>query len=270
MEHDERDESIENLEEVLESLTTESGNFEDFLGRKAEECASDIILKLKELPIAAESSESRPSNGKPVDAAGDASSTGTNAAGESDNTDSSPNVPGVASEHETKLTIHNHPIVGSYTTETSAPITYDAELKAIYFDTIKLAVADMTAEEIVERFHKLERSVQMIRMQQQGLRVSLEEVLKARTWKDREAIMELDRKHRARVNKKQADKAAKGETAAGAGRKPSSLGRVKTKGMKTADTLKSIGMDREAVATKLKSLNLHDDGVEAYLSKLFS
>jgi hypothetical protein len=66
MEHDERDESIENLEEVLESLTTESGNFEDFLGRKAEECASDIILKLKELPIAAESSESRPSNGKPA------------------------------------------------------------------------------------------------------------------------------------------------------------------------------------------------------------
>lgn len=261
MEHDERDDNLDNIEEVLESLTSDSGDFENFLSRKAEECASksqgDIINDLKLIPI----------NDRPAPGVAAKSSNGTSSSDVNDDSKLHENVPGAVNEQETKLTLHNHPIVGSYTTETSQPITYDDELKHIYFETIRVSVAEQTAEEIVERFHKLERAVQMIRMQQQGLRVSLEEVLKARTWKDREAIMELDRKHRAKVNKKQADKIAKG------GDKKSSgmavAGRAKTKAMKTADTFKSLMMSREATIEKLKSLNIWDDVVEVYVTKIF-
>lgn len=266
-------ESIENsnIEETLESISSDS--FEDYLAGKAETCAPDIIAELRSNVQAAMPTQSE--TGMPRAATADIAegeSTGeTNSpAGETRSTLGSVPVPGAVDELETKLTLHTHPIIGSYYTETAQPIVYDEELKAMFFDSKGEAVSTMTAEAVVELTHKLERAVQMIRMKQMGLRVALEELLQARTWKEREQIMELDRKHRAKVNKRQSEKTEKaGKAGSSAKGSIAAAGRGKTKGMKTADTLKSLMMDKAATIKTLQGQNLWDSVTEAHVEKLY-
>ena len=263
MEHDDRDE-VEGYEDVLESLQSES--FEDYLSGKAKEWTStsnnaqDIIRELKVVKL----------NDEDVRAveAGSSGETSASEVGETLSIDASPNVQGVANEFTTKLVLHTHPIVGSYVTEVQEPIIYDEEMRNVYFESIKVIVEEMTAEQAIERRHKLERAVQLIRMQIQGISVGLEELLKARTWKDREALLELDRKHRASVNRKAT---AKGEKAKAAGKTSiASASKGKTKAMKSIDTFKSLMMDAAAIEIQLSTLGLLDDGARAYLKKVFA
>lgn len=265
MEHDDRDDR--EYQEILESLANDQGAFEEYLSRKVVECASktDVVSEMREL-VSENTSGSEVANVKAADAVEASSNSEASPTGVV-GFDSSAAANGVVNEQQVKLVLHNHPIIGSYTTEVSEPFIYDDEMKHIYFETINVAVSSMTAEQIIERRNRLNRDVQLIRMQQQGLHVALEDVLKARSWKEREQLMEMDRKYRVQANKKVKAKAEKSGSSSSIAKAAS---KGKTKAMKAVDTFKSMLMDAEGIRHKLTELKMMDEATEAYIKKVMA
>jgi hypothetical protein len=242
-------------DEVLESLVDEP-TFDSYLDRKVSQCISPVeASKLTEIV------QPEPAHDVEANSSRETSSVipVTNPLA------SSPSARVV--DKSTELKLHEHPIVGSYVTEHSQGHSVDEEWQKVFVQTHIIAVQDMTAEQIIERFHTLDRSVFLIRAQQQGLRLALEDVLSTKNYKQREELLELDRKHRAAVNRKAKVKFEKSGPSTGSA-KPS--GKGKTRGMKAADTFKSLMMTKEATLDMLKKQNLLDDSTAAYVNKSFA
>lgn len=249
MEHDGKD-----FEDILGGVDENEPDFEQFLKEKTA-CLSPIS-EMKELavPDAVVSSK----NGS--------SSTET---GETSDPSSSEYVDNVG-EKQTRIDLHKHDVVGAYITETVEPARIDEEWKKVFVETYKTAVVECTPEQVIERFHQLERTVFLIRAQQASLHGPvLEELLKAETSARRAEILALDQKHRARQQKKGED-SVKGERKAKVAKAGAKSSKGKTAGMKGADTLKSLGFTQEAVTTSVSKQGLLDEATAAYIAKLFA
>lgn len=178
-----------------------------------------------------------------------------------------------AEELATKLKLHEHAIVGTYVTEEKVPFTQegiDAEWQKMFIQSRQIGVTECTAEQIIERFHGLDRTVFLIRAQQQGLRLALEEVLATKSYADREKLLEMDRKFKAKANR-----AASGSTKQKVAREKSGqtlakASKGKSKGAKGADTFKMLGFDKVTTEKNLKDQNLLDESTQAYVNKLFA
>jgi hypothetical protein len=189
-------------------------------------------------------------------------------------------------ERAPKLTLHSHPLVGHYITESSEPIIYDEELKKVYFSTFAVMTTDadnvmvldpdvarQRVETIIERIHELYRSIAVVNMQISGMRWSMSHLLELVNANDRSKLIELDRKERAaRGRKVKAVGSGSTDDAAGKrariGKAPSTT--RKTKGQQAADTCHGLEYDKEATERKLKTLNLLDESTQEYIDKLFA
>jgi|ERR1051325_4060276 hypothetical protein len=269
MEH--RFDAGDDLDDVLESLVDENGAdaFDAYLRRKAERiCISPSASELSPIDVEGLSSS-------PASDAADVSSSATSSEAEgTGEASSSSDAPGV-DDKATELRLHSHAIVGAYVTEATIELKVDEEWKRVFIETHAVSVQELTAEQVIERFHKLERTVFLIRAQQQGLRLALGDLLALRNAKDRSALLEMERELRLQNNRKAKDKVkkqreSKGEPKSGTTAKASSAGKGKSKGEKTADTLKSLMMDKPSMIQLIKTQNLWDDRVSAYVDKLFA
>lgn len=269
MEHDRKLKQRDELDELL-GVEEAQPDFENFLKRKAETWKADPITNLSELeileslehPLPKAESKSAPD----AEASSDTTSDSTGIV-ETGNLESLPFALG-ADGRTTELQVHTHPIVGTYITEVVADAKVDEDWKRTYIKTYEIAVVEMTPEQVIHKFHELERMIYLMRAQQQALRGPvLEQLLRAETAQERERLLDLDRKER---NKSQ--KRAKGEVkpkkAASGVTKPSSK-TGKSKLQKSIDTLHGLGMTRIATEAKLRASNMWDDSLVSYLDSLF-
>jgi len=213
----------------------------------------------------------------PADVVADPSTSDTSSTETSENVPESPSqsaefvVDGASLERATKLAIHEHPIVHFYATEESVAYQLDAEWQKMFLDSRLIAVTEMTAEQIIERFHELDRNVFLIRAQQQGLRLALDEVLQTKSYADREKLLELDRKERLKNQNKLKVKIKSERQKGASATSVKTASKGKSKGQKTADTLIKVLMyDRETAEQHLKAQGLLDESTQAYVAKLFA
>jgi hypothetical protein len=263
-----------NVEDILAAIGgDEDDSFDRFLERKTEWKPSeqDIISKLKEQPIA-ESAIARPESDAPVSDAVESSKPLT-VSSETAGTDITGLPPGArgAVEYQTRVSLHKVQVAGhtmTYTTETTEEISVDSEWQSEFVKTRESALL-LTAEEIIEQRHQLNRAIFLINARQQGLKISLEEVLKSRDSADRQALLDLDRKYRAKpTGKTKKDKAKTEKQEKSIGKAAGTKGM--SKGMKTAQTLKNLEMDKEAVVAKLEVLGQYDEMTANFVNKLFA
>jgi hypothetical protein len=256
MEQDER----KDLDDILSGVDELERSFEDYLTEKTK------CIPLSEMRptnvVDAEAHFSKEPNSATAETSNTSDTSSANAA-ESDNHVA----PLMTDERGVKLTLHKHPIAGSYVTETTEAYSVDEEWQKVFAETHQIAVVDMTAEQIIQRYHTLDRTVFLIRAQQNGLRVGLEEVLKAETWQERNRLLEMDRKYKVRLSKK-AVETSRSEARSNRGKPSSKTG--KSKGAKTADTLHSMMMDQGAIERLLQQQGLLDEATQAYVKKLFA
>lgn len=257
----------DDLEELL-GISEDEDSFEKFLNQKVEKVCREVPLSQRTVVSVPSSKEN------PVDAAGedllnDGSDETVVPADHVENF----SAPNAANAQAAKQTLHNHPIVGSYITESVEALSYDDEMKEVYFSTYRILTEGITtpeqAKEQVEacitQFHKLERAVALSRIQQGSIKMAQEELLKLLNSHDRNLMLELDKKERSKnaTRKAKEDKAKKVSTA-----KPKSTG--KSKGQKTADMFKGMLYDKAATEQNLKTMNLLDESTQAYVDKIFA
>lgn len=179
-----------------------------------------------------------------------------------------PSVGTPSSYKEVKHEIHTHPIAGTYTVETSEPIPIDTEWRDAFSAIVNLAkdfpVTRASVEQIIDRYHKIERAIFIERAKQHGLVVIKEYLLKSMNERDRQALLELDRKYRVKSAKKAVTEVKEKREKT----KKASTG--KSKGMKAADTFKSLMMSKETAIGHLKGQGIYDEAVAAYVDKIWS
>lgn len=183
-------------------------------------------------------------------------------------------IPGMAQETETRLTLHDHPIVGQYVHEETVVSVMDERSKEIWLGSYKLAVEEMTMEQIIERVHLLEREIKDRRVMQNSLTEGLQDHLGRSNSKRRGQIAEFDKAERA----KYAGRKVRTEKKESKSRAPKDIsmkaGKVNLAGLKggslTAATLFNMGLDREAITSQLEKRKALDDGAKAFVDKLFA
>jgi hypothetical protein len=173
-----------------------------------------------------------------------------------------------AQEHTTLLSIKEKPIVGldtseRYLSETSIVISVDAEWQKIFVDGRVTAITSMKAEAVIERIHSLDRTIFLIKAQQQGLKLGLEELLAIESASERARLLEMDRKYRSKRSRSAVEvkskKVSAGTKSAG-----------KSKVIKGIDTLHSLMMSKEGILKKLRDRDELNETTQAYVEKLFA
>lgn len=274
MEHDERnrlrraEELGFNTDELL-GLEREEPDFDRFLNRKVEDlCQSQSVQRGEEIPQVSDSRVTPEAAQQAIELAPDAEASLSSAVksgmDEAAEIDASFSVGDVV-ERESKLVLKTHEIIGTYVTEVVQPATIDEEWKKVFIDTQKLAVTEMTPEQIIERRNSLDRTIFLIRAQQGGLKIALEELLQATTSSRRAELLELDRKY-----KRQATKRASDPDREKTKRSAPSMSKGKSKQAKMVDGLKSLEMSKEAIEVKLRGANLLDEATQEYINKCFA
>jgi hypothetical protein len=269
MEHDDRDDK--DFADILKGVDEPERDFESFLKEKDKEWKADpIVSELREIPVA-------------DDAVGNFSS-GTNSPRTPETSEPGESTPaGDAAERATKLALHSHPVAGRYVTETTEPVRIDPEWVDVFNKTVQhpeksreiliedvikktfttqFSVEKATPEQIIEHYHSLDRCIYLIKAHQNGIRTTLEDMLRTETHQRRVELLELDRKHRVKTAKKAVDSIREKRT------KPSKA-TGKSKAHKMIDTLKGLAMDRPTIEQNLTAVGLLDDSSKAYLDKLF-
>jgi hypothetical protein len=159
-----------------------------------------------------------------------------------------------------------------YITETVAPSTVDEEWKKVFIESYKMGVTSMSAEQIVTRFHDLERTIYLIRAQQQGIRLSLEDVLQATSIAERIRVMEMDKKLKIRAVRKSADpegrKGSKPKTEAS---KAKATKKYSAAVKKSIDLyIETFGWSKAQITEKFLSLGKLTQEAKDYLDDCFS
>lgn len=169
-----------------------------------------------------------------------------------------------APDYTTVLEIHDHPVVGTYLTETQVVVDKNDEWKAAFFAGQQRSAQMASLEQVMDWTYEMERAIQKIKATQQGARNHIETALKGLSAKRRSEVAEHDRKFRK--NEKPAPvKVAKPTTSS----KPSSTA-GKTKGMKAADALVTgMGYTYEEVIEKLTATNLLDELTKKYVDATY-
>lgn len=206
----------------------------------------------------------------------------------------------MATERETQIHVHKHPVAGTYITESTVEFTVDDEFLKLRSESRSIGVTEMTSEAIIDRYHKLERQLKLIKYQQMGLRDALEELLKAETYGERQRILELDRKYMVQARKSDKPKKDKapsknqgearikalvasgfteeqartmvlsgGASSSSSSSKTESLAPT-TAGQKAARKLFDLKFNREVIEQHLTTQKLLDDSTKLYLDKLYS
>lgn len=268
MEHDGDDD----YKDILSGADEAQGepDFEAYLRNKVDECTKPPSeLPIRNVPVVAAEDTSSKELDLEVDENGESSAFRS------------------AKDADEKLPIlvkHEHPIVGSYITEKLESVQYDHEWVEIYdavqknpekwrdialtkvvkplfdnpdtdFDVLKFGTAD-----VIKHINKMERAFFMLKAVQNGLWASKEQFLLAETRENRIALLELDRKERAKVHKVR----VKGERGVGSGK-----AKVSTKGksvaQKSIDTFVIMGYDRAYILDKMVAKNENTESNIAYL-----
>lgn len=240
------------------SADPENDDFTSYLNRKVDECIKEVpASQISEIPLL-------PSNGpEPVKGAEEISSTSQKSTtGDTEGWSTSYVAP-VAEGRETKLNVRG--VEGhKYVTETTEAVSVDSEWIRVRDESRQLAVVDMTAEQVIQRFHSLDRLVFLTRAQQQGLRDALEELLKTESSARRVELLEMDRKFKV----KQARKSIAGKSKKASG--ISAESGLNKKQRTAIDVLISFKVSKDMVVDKLKTMGLLDDRAERYVEKLFA
>lgn len=233
-------------------------SFEDYLARKAEglKWLADQVITETPLPEENTASAAEESSRSETTDQPDETQSGVASLSAHD-----------AEEKRTKLELRSRPLVGSgaeipYVVETTEAFSVDAEWQKVFNDTYMIAVVECTAEQVIKRYHDLDRAIYLMKAQQNGLRVALETLLKAETASERNRLLEMDRKHKVRQAKKAVESIR-------SSRKPS-VSKGKSKAAKAADTLFGLKMSKAMILGTLKTQGILDDAAEAYVNKLFA
>jgi hypothetical protein len=170
-------------------------------------------------------------------------------------------------ERGTEIKLHNHPISGPWTSDESVAWRYDPEAIEIFRRLRQLAVSEAPLEAIIERTNRIERSVKLLRIGEQGLRSGIAERLSKMRDSDRRT-----------AEKMISDGAKKNQTMTQVLRKRKKSGaepvkvkveaESKSKSMKFVDTMKKNGEDKEGVIELLKTTKRLDAQTLAYIEKL--
>lgn len=177
-----------------------------------------------------------------------------------------------AEENVTNLEVISVELAGhteKHVLETSKTLEVSEEWMRQSNEAYLKGVNECTPEQIIKRIHDLEHLRWLIPAQQFGWRHALEDLLKNETAESRKRLLELDKgfhvKHERRVKGKLASTPrVKSSRPA----RPSASG--KSKGMKTADTLKGCGFDQTYIETQVETLHQMDEQTALYIDKLFT
>lgn len=170
------------------------------------------------------------------------------------------------SEREVEVKVHTHPIVGTYVTEESVAWRLDPAVLEMFTKTRQIAINDLSLEQIIERIHKIERAVKLLRVQEQGLNSAMAEKISKLNDADREKYREMNRKeglkNQTRTRIERTKKAAGGSAAV----KPRPVG--KSASAKQVDMFKKNGYTKDAVIEHMKTTKRLDAPTLAYIEKL--
>lgn len=169
-----------------------------------------------------------------------------------------------AVEYETKLEIHNHPLVGSYVVETQQVVEKGDWWKETFLGGRHWALEAQPIESIVAKIHELDDAIKKIKAFQQGTRSGLEDRLKGATTAERAKLRDADKKYRS-PKKTETSDAPKTRKAKEPTARSSEAG--KTKGMKVADALGGgMGYTNAEILEKLRSTHMLDEATEIYVN----
>jgi len=168
-----------------------------------------------------------------------------------------------APDFTTKLTVHSHPIVGTYITETQEKVDKAEDWWKTAFFGGRDRSAEMASEEdIISWIHELDFAEARLRATQQGARETLKNRLSSLSSKRRDEIAKHDKEYR----EAKAPKATKPKVEK---EKKSTAG--KSKGMIYFDALMTMGFEFDEAVAKIReeAPQLLDDAVEIYAEKTY-
>jgi hypothetical protein len=148
----------------------------------------------------------------------------------------------------------------------------DEEWVRISNESFTIAVVNLSCEQVIAKFHDLNRLRFLIPAQQYGLQKALEELLKSRNAEDRAKLLEMDKAYRS---KQKARSATSGERKEKKPKEPKEKKAVAsasfkaTPATKAIDMLKSLGFDKGYILNNLMERGLMDKLTGAYLAKVF-
>jgi hypothetical protein len=158
-----------------------------------------------------------------------------------------------------------------YITETVSPAQVSEEWKKAFTQSYTISVTKMTPEDVITRFHKLDRAIALIKATQQGLRRGLEDLLAATSAAERNRILELDKQLSAKTKRRTADPEAAKTKAKDKAASVSAKKKYAKAITKAVDTyIEVMGFSREQVIDKMKSLGKLDAETQSYIDDVFS
>jgi hypothetical protein len=145
----------------------------------------------------------------------------------------------------------------------------DEEWIRISNESFTTAVVNLSCEQVITRFHDLNRLRFLIPAQQYGLQKALEELLKSRNSEDRAKLLELDKAYRSKQKARSATPKEKKPKVAKE-KRAVTMGNFKaTAGTKSAESLKALGFDKAYIVNNLMERGLLGKIEGAYIAKLF-
>jgi hypothetical protein len=136
-------------------------------------------------------------------------------------------------------------------------------VKRVLTESVRIGLGT-PPELIIQRIHDLMRTVYLVNIQVSGLRIALEEVLKATTHAERMRLLEMDRQHRVKAKAKASNKVAKVKA-------PASPKGPKSQTMKHVDAMRlQLGYSEQTIIDKVTGMGKMDDAVLGYIKKSFA
>jgi hypothetical protein len=166
-------------------------------------------------------------------------------------------------DSKTVLELRSHPIVGAYVAE-SQEVANDDWYADVFLNTKKLAVSEMTAEQIIDTIHKNEEAVRRIKAGNNGLRAALEEQLTSMNATERAKILEKDRTYRVKKIKGD-EKRAEEQKAKKVGKKVLSP----IEKMIKNTYIESFGFNKAEVLKELSDRGKLTDDLKSFVDSLF-
>jgi len=190
----------------------------------------------------------------------------------------------------TKLDLRNHGegtiYAGKHITETIVDLEIDPEWKELFKKTYNSAVPKLTLEQVIEKFHKVDRAIYLLGAIRNALKpYAMEALLKSASEEERQQALKLDAEFRKRSRKaRSARSEVENPDGPGSSSRPrskrvslsvnkSSLrsdSKGKTKAQKTVDTLYGLQMDQAEIESNCARQGLLDDMTRKYISGKFS
>lgn len=173
-------------------------------------------------------------------------------------------------EYTEKTEVHNHPIVGAYTSTVQVAVERTDELDKIFINSLNKGVTEMTWEQVQAMIHQLRDQIVKTKRAEQGLSAALEHHIGKMNLVEKGLVAEKDRSYRSPRKAKTEDggdkKASVPRTS-----KPQSGKKPSNQDEKTAQTLAiSMGMTEEEVTEQMEKRGKLNDAMKGYIKRLFA